>query len=214
MEHARLILEHAKLSSEHDKLSSEHEAVKKDLNDQTTKLKSELAHLKHLQFGRKSEKTSSSENSGNTTRPPSNRKRGHQPGVPGSGRTIHNNLPVVDEYLDLPVDEQCCSICRQPFRTLFNQTGCDVLEVEVKSYVRRYHRKHYQKTCQCPQTPHIIAPPTPPRLINRGKLGVSFWVELLLNKYAYGMPINRQIESYKTQGLDLYLPPLPLGKKR
>ena len=63
--------------------------------------------MKHLLFGRKSEKTSSSsKKSGNTTRPPSNRKRGHQPGAPGSGRNLHNNLPVVHEPVDLPVEEQ------------------------------------------------------------------------------------------------------------
>ena len=60
-----------------------------------------------------------------------------------------------------------------------------------------------KKTCQCPGTPNITTPPPPPRLINRGKLGISVWVELLLNKYAYGIPINRQLESYKTQGLEL-----------
>ncbi len=85
----------------------------------------------------------------------------------------------------------------------FNSSGCDVIEVEVKAHVRRYHRKHYQKTCQCPKTPNITVAPPPPRLINKGKLGISVWGELLLNKYAYGIPINRQLESYKTQGLHL-----------
>ncbi len=82
------------------------------LNAQIDELKSELAHMKHLLFGRKSEKTSaSSKKSGNTTRPPSNRKRGCQPGVPGNGRNLHNNLPVVHEPVDLPEEEQRCAAC-------------------------------------------------------------------------------------------------------
>ena len=112
--------------------------------------------MKHLLFSRKSEKTSSSpRESGNTTRPPSNRKRGGQPGVPSIGRNLHNNLPVVHESADLPEDKQCCAICHLPFRPFFNNAGCDVIEVEVKAHVRRYHRKHCQKTCQCPETPNI-----------------------------------------------------------
>ena len=193
-----------KALSKNSELTSKHKAATAALNAQIDELKSELAHMKHLLFGRKSEKTSSSsKTSGNTTRPPSNRKRGHQPGAPGNGRNLHNNLPVVHESVDLPVDEQRCATCHLPFNSFFNDAGCDVIEVEVKAHVRRYHRRHYQKTCQCPETPNITVAPPPPRLINKGKLGISVWVELLLNKYAYGIPINRQLESYKAQGLDL-----------
>ncbi len=94
--------------------------------------------MKHLLFGRKSEKTSaSSKKSGNSTRPPSNRKRGRQPGVPGNGRNLHNNLPVVHEPVDLPEEEQRYAACHLLFRPFFNSSGCDVIEVEVKAHVRR-----------------------------------------------------------------------------
>ena len=127
-------------------LTSKHKTVTVELNAQIAELKSELAHMKHLLFGRKSEKTSSSpKKSGNTTRPPSVRKRGRQPGAPGCGRSLHNNLPVVHESVDLPVSEQCCATCHLPFKSFFNDAGCDVIEVEVKAHVRRYHRRHYQK---------------------------------------------------------------------
>ena len=70
--------------------------------------------------------------------------------------------------------------------------------MEVKAYVRRYHRQRYQKTCKCVETPRVIVTPSAPRIINKGKLGIS-----LLNKYAFGIPINRQLESFKSQGLNL-----------
>ena len=203
-----------KVRTEITELKSKHKVATAELNAQIAELKSELAHMKHLLFGRKSEKTnSSSKKSGNTTRPPSDRKRGGQPGVPSTGRSLHNNLPVIHESVDLPVDEQCCATCHLPFKPFFNDAGCDVIEVEVKAHVRRYHRKHYQKTCQCPETPNITVAPPPPRLINKGKLGVSVWVELLLNKYAYGIPINRQLESYKTLGLHLSQATISFGQE-
>ena len=120
---------------------------------------------------------------------------------------------MVHEPVDLPVDEQRCAICHLPFRAFFNNASCDVIEVKVKAHVRRYHQKHYQKTCQCPETPNITVAPPPPGLINKRKPGVSVWVELLLNKYACGIPINRQLESYKTQGLDLSPATISFGQE-
>ncbi|MGO0308472.1 hypothetical protein ACTL6P_18060 [Endozoicomonas acroporae] len=65
------------------------------------------SYLKHMIFGRSTEKKSrskqNSEKQGkNTTRPSSNRNRGHQPGTQEHGRRKHENLPVVDQEVDLP----------------------------------------------------------------------------------------------------------------
>lgn len=167
-------------------------------------LESKLAHAQHLLFGRKSEKSSSSgKKAANTTRQASTKKRGHQEGVPSTGRKKHNNLPVISEEVKLPEGEDCCKICGRLFRAFPHTDDCDVVEVEIKAHVRRYHRRRYRRMCQCPETPKSTTSPSPPRLINRGKLGISVWVELLVNKYAYGIPINRQLESFKTQGLHL-----------
>ena len=66
-----------KVRSEITELKSKHKIATAELNAQIAELKSELAHMKHLLFGRKSEKTSSSSKKrGNTTQPPSDRKRG------------------------------------------------------------------------------------------------------------------------------------------
>ena len=54
-----------------------------------------------------------------------------------------------------------------------------------------------------PETSAIITARSPARLINRGTLGVSVWVDLIINKYAFGIPVNRQHQSYKQHGLDL-----------
>ena len=65
-----------KALAKNSELISRHKAATAELNAQIAELKSELAHMKYLLFGRKSEKTSSSSGkSGNTTRPPSNRKQ-------------------------------------------------------------------------------------------------------------------------------------------
>ena len=186
------------------KLKTDNATIVAEFKSQITNLKSELAHMKHLVFGCKSEKTSRSQkNAENTTRKPSSRNKGQQPGAPGHGRRCHNNLPIISESINLPLNEQCCSTCKLPFKPFIGTDHCDVVEVEVKAYVRRYHRQRYQKTCKCVETPRVIVAPSAPRIINKGKLGISVWVQVLLNKYAFGIPINRQLESFKSQGLNL-----------
>ena len=75
-----------KALTKNSEITLKHKTATATLNAQIDELKSELAHMKHLLFGRKSEKTSSSsKKSGNTTRPPSNRKRAINPGLPVAG---------------------------------------------------------------------------------------------------------------------------------
>ena len=92
-------------------------------------------------------------------------------------------------------------VCLSP-RSLA-QKDSDVIEVEVQAHVRRYRRHRYHKTCQCSQTPGIITAPEPAKLIRKGKLGISVWVEILLHKYAFGIPINRQLQDFRVRGLNL-----------
>src|SRR5260370_41350993 len=66
-------------------------------------------------------------------------------------------------------------------------------------------RKSY-RACRCrpkdravtPAVTGLMAPPAPARLIPRGKLGVSVWVEVLLVKFHHGRPTNRLLLMWST----------------
>ncbi len=45
--------------------------------------------------------------------------------------------------------------------------------------------------------------PGPAKLIRKGKLGISVWVEILLHKYAFGIPVARQLQDFHLRGLTL-----------
>ncbi len=45
--------------------------------------------------------------------------------------------------------------------------------------------------------------PGPAKLIRKGKLGISVWVEILLHKYAFGIPFARQLQDFRLRGLTL-----------
>ena len=201
-----------------DQLKKEHKDSLSHYEAQIKELKSQNAHLQHLLFGRSTEKKSKAKQdnqnqSKNTTRQSTNRNRGHQPGTPGHGRRKHENLPVDDIDIDLPEGEQYCATCRLPFKLHPDTDDCDVIEVKVRPHIRRYHRKRYRKTCNCPETPTFISPPPPARLVNKGLLGTSIWVDIIVNKYSFGIPINRQLQSYKTHGLDLSVGTIITGMK-
>jgi transposase len=59
----------------------------------------------------------------------------------------------------------------------------------------------------------IVAPP-PPRLFANTALGVSVWVLVLLDKYAFGRPTHRLLDQLHLQGLDLAQGTLTDGLQR
>lgn len=186
------------------------------LKQRIAELEAENRDLKHRLFGRKSEatsaaQTSAAETSGSTA--PA-RPRGQQPGQPGPGRRPHSHLPVVEEILELPTDQRCCSVCHLPFAQLATTEDSDTMEVEVKAYRRRYRRRRYQPTCSCGQHPCLITAPPAPKVYAKCTLGVSIWVELLLDKYWSYRPTYRLLQEWQTRGLDLSLGTLTEGLHR
>ena len=77
------------------------------------------------------------------------------------------------------------------------------LEIEVRAYRRRIRRRRYQRTCNCPHGPRTLVAPPPPKLIGKGLLGVSGWVEILLGKFFSHQPVERQRAEWRLLGLDL-----------
>jgi len=51
--------------------------------------------------------------------------------------------------------------------------------------------------------PGIGAAPAPPRLIERGKYGVSVWTTVLLDKFLYGRPSHRLLQDLADHGLKM-----------
>jgi len=180
------------------------------LEQQLINKNARIADLENRLFGKKSEK---GRNQGlekynpNSEQKPK-RNRGQQSGSKGHGRTPRPSLPIVDaEPLDLADELKKCPDCGLPYvpnSALDEQS--DVIEVEVKAHIRRYHRPAYTRNrgCKCDNNlPAIITAPPPPRLMPRSPYGVSVWAEIILGKYLYGQPVHRQLQDLKDMGLPL-----------
>src|SRR5262245_59246634 len=165
-----------------------------------------LLRLREQQlFGRKAERAATRPTPLNDGRPPPDppRPRGQQPDRPSPPRRRYAHLPAVPEDCDLADDQKSCPHCGQPFAAFPGTEDGEILEVAVRAYRRVYRRRRYRPTCRCDGLPGIITAPPPPKLIPKSHLGVSIWVEALLDKFAFGRPTQRLLEDLRGRGLDL-----------
>ena len=165
------------------------------------KLDSALAQVRDLQkrlFSAKSEQADPSESRSKAV---TRRKRGQRIGSVGHGRTIAAKLS--ERHEDVMLDKAQCPECGLAFKEFAGTEDAQVLEIEVKAYRRVIHRHRYAPTCQCGCVSGIVTAPSPARLINRGKFGISVWTSVLLDKFAYGRASQRLLQDLAGHGLDM-----------
>lgn len=159
-----------------------------------------IRDLQQRVFGRKSERRkggSEQQARGLATRTP----RGQQRGSAGHGRTRLAHLPERIEVVE--IDAPQCPQCGLALSDFPGTEDSEVLEIEVQAYRRVIRRKRYRPMCDCGCVPGIVAAPAPPRLIERGKFGVSVWTSVLLDKFLYGRPSHRLLQDLADRGLTM-----------
>ena len=184
--------------------------VNRQLKEQATQREAALraqldlanAKVRELQqrvFGRKSERHKGG--SEQQARAPATRRRGQQPGSRGHARTMQTNLPERVEVIAL--DSPQCPRCGLELKPFPGTQDSEVVEIAVSAYRRVIRRRRYQATCGCGCVPGIVAAPAAPRLIERGKFGVSVWTHVLLDKFLYGRPSHRLLQDLADRGLKM-----------
>jgi transposase len=159
-----------------------------------------IRDLRQRVFGRKSERSKGGgeqQAQALVSRGP----RGHQRGVPGHGRTLQSHLPERIEWVE--IDTPQCPRCGLALSTFPGTEDSEVLEIEVQAYRRVIRRRRYRPNCGCGGVPGIVTAPPPPRLIERGKYGMSVWASVLLDKFLYGRPSHRLLQDLADHGLNL-----------
>ncbi len=186
----------------HDRLVRELKAlVLKSNASLQAELDSALAQVRDLQkrlFSTKSERSRPSES---RSKAATCRKRGQQRGTIGHGRTIEAQLS--ERHEDVVLARAQCPECGLAFKEFAGTEDAQVLEIEVKAYKRVIHRHRYSPTCECGCVSGIVTAPSPARLINRGKFGISVWISVLLDKFAYGRPSQRLLQDLADHGLNM-----------
>jgi transposase len=174
------------------------------LEQENEQLRGEIRKLQAERFGRRSEKQSSSDRSNELDDPTNDkpkRPRGRQPGQPAPRRRDYSHLPVREQFVELPEAEQVCPLCGQPLKACGSEDS-EQLEIEIIVFRRVIRRRRGQRSCDCPGPRTVTAPPAA-KLIPKSLLGVSVWVEILLDKFASYRPTQRLLEQWRLLGLDL-----------
>ena len=183
------------------------------LQEHIRTLQAKIKQLEHELFGRKSEKKNRSEtflSSGGGEK----RHRGQQPNNPAPKRRRHDHLPVIEEVRDLPEDQKQCPRCGSPYEHFPGTEDSETIEIEVRAHRRIIHRKRYRRTCQCPDNSGIITASRAPKLIPKGRYGISVWTQVLLDKFLFFRPSHRLIADLATHGIALPAGTLAGGLQR
>ena len=188
------------------------------LQKEIDSLRAENRQLKDRLFAAKSEKRPSKDRSNGLDDPKAakepRRPRGQQPDAPGPPRRDYSHLPAVEEEEQLPPDETACPKCGKPAVEMNETEDSEVIEVEVRAHRRKIRRKRYRRTCDCPNESQTLTAPAPPKLIPKGRYGVSVWVHLLLAKFASHRALGNAIEALSHYDLDLPQGTITDGLKR
>ncbi|MCH8914162.1 MAG: IS66 family transposase, partial [Planctomycetes bacterium] len=114
-------------------------------------------------------------------------------------------MPVVEERIELPRDQCLCPQCGKLREEMTETEDSELIEIDVRAYRRRIRRQRYRATCDCAEIPRTLTAPAPPKLIPKGRYGISLWVHVLLDKFASHRATTNLIEQLKLY--DLALPP-------
>ena len=192
---------------------------RRKLEAEVEQLRGENRTLRDQLYGRKSEKPPPRDRSnhldGDEEGPAPDRpaKRGQRPDRPGPRRRDYAHLPVVEELRELPEDRRRCPRCGAALLAGGTEDS-EQVEVDVRAYRRRIRRRRYRRTCDCPLGPRTVAAAPAPKLIPKGRLGVSVWVEVLLDKFAGHRPTERLLAHWRWLGLDMAAGTVADGLKR
>lgn len=189
--------------SQHARAVQRIEQLKGELDESRGLVRS----LQDKLFGRKSEKTASSDRSSDLLDPEAvtavAKKRGAQPGHAGHGRRDYSHLPVAEEFVTLPEESLVCPICGRSAAMMSDTEDSEVLEIDVRAHRRRIRRWRYRAVCDCDPARRTLVAPLPPKLIPKGNYGASIWVLVLLDKYSSYRPTERLLGQLAQYDLDL-----------
>ena len=164
------------------------------------RLEGRLTKLRASRSGRSRPKMESRGSCERQERPPSERRRGRQPGAPGHGRTERLGLEERTEEHNPPSDARVCGGCGSPYAANGAEESA-LVEIEVSAHRRVIRRPRWRRTCGCASSPAEVTAPPVPRLFARPPYGTSVWARFLFERYACLRPLHRVSSWLSDQGL-------------
>jgi transposase len=108
-------------------------------------------------------------------------------------------LPRVEIKNAVSSELRMCPLCGTEMTTV-GHSRCEVLNVIPARIVVEVR---LDERVACPKDDMIVSAPTPPAIVERGKLGDTLIVEATSDKYLEHTPVERQCTRFKREGVDV-----------
>ena len=156
-------------------------------------LQQQVDNFQRKVFGASSEKRG--KGGGNGERPEEEKPR-----QTGHGPRKQPRLPLQEVVHELPEGERDCPACGGTLREMAGQSeeSEEIAVIERQFLIRRHLRRKYR--CRCNGA--VVTAPCPPRL-NGHRYALEFAVEVAVDKYLDHLPLDRQVERMRRQGLEV-----------
>lgn len=116
----------------------------------------------------------------------------------GRRKKYPSHFPVIRTTYELPSTERTCA-CGHDLHVIGEEVSRELERLEM-TVVHEIARKKYGcRTC----TDGVRTAKGPPRVIDKGQLGVSFLSHVLVERFGNHMPYHRLERKYASEGLDL-----------
>lgn len=126
-------------------------------------------------------------------------KAGRRGRHPGRARPPAH-LERVEVPNPVPPEMRTCPKCGAEMTTVAHTPGCETLDVIPARLVVKVR---VDETVACPKDDTIVSAPTPPAIIEGGKLGDTLIVEATCDKYLEHMPVERQCSRFAHRGVEI-----------
>lgn len=110
------------------------------------------------------------------------------------------NLPHVDNEIKVPVSERACPQCGTERKCVGHEIT-HVIDIEPARAIIRDDRREKLACDNCEG--EVIVAPLGDKVVDGGAYGSALVADMLVAKFADGMPLNRQHEKYQRLGLDI-----------
>jgi len=125
----------------------------------------------------------------------------------GGGRgAFPRDIPRVDVPNPVPPELRVCPLCGLEMKTV-SHSVCETINIVP---ARFFIERRIDETVACPNDDTIVSAPTPPAIVERGKLGDTLIVEATCDKFIEHQPTERQCLRFARTGVDIA--PQTLGR--
>jgi transposase len=118
-----------------------------------------------------------------------------------TGRTpAPHHLPRVPNAIAVPADARACPRCGKE-RACIGHDTTEVIDLVPAQVIVRVDRREKLACEDCEA--ELVRAPSGDKVVGGGKYGDAIVIDMLVSKYADGLPLHRQRERYKRLGFDI-----------